>query len=42
VERWFGGVQSNTLTVPGTATRVEIDAASLFPDADRDNNVWTR
>jgi Peptidase family M1 domain len=42
VENWLGGVQSNAVTVPGTAVRVEIDAANLFPDADRENNVWSR
>jgi hypothetical protein len=27
--------------VPGRAVRVEIDAENVFPDADRDDNVWT-
>jgi hypothetical protein len=40
VERWLGGVEVNSITVPGAATRVEIDAANEFPDANRENNVW--
>lgn len=42
VEQWFGGVRENVLEVPGTVTRVEIDPQGLFPDVDRQNNVWTR
>ncbi|MDR0786687.1 MAG: M1 family metallopeptidase [Gemmatimonadota bacterium] len=40
VERWFGGIERNTVTVPGRVTRVRIDAAELFPDINRENNVW--
>lgn len=40
VENWFGGVETNTVAVPAAVTRVEIDAANAFPDADRENNVW--
>ena len=41
VERWLTGAREATLTIPGRATRVEIDAENVFPDADRKNNVWT-
>jgi aminopeptidase N len=41
VESWLRGARSATVTVPGRATRVEIDAENVFPDADRENNVWT-
>lgn len=40
VENWFGGVETNAVTVGGAISRVEIDAADEFPDADRENNVW--
>lgn len=40
VESWFGGVDTNSVVVPGTVTRVEIDAANDFPDINRENNVW--
>jgi len=40
VERWFGGADTVSLTVPGAATRVEIDAENAFPDVNRANNVW--
>jgi hypothetical protein len=42
VDNWFGGVETNTVVVPGAVARVEIDAENLFPDADRENNVWDR
>ena len=29
------------LPVPGVAARVEVDPDQLFPDVQRDNNVWT-
>jgi hypothetical protein len=45
VEEWLRGAGSRTTTVlvptSGTVTRVEIDPRGLFPDANRDNNVWT-
>jgi hypothetical protein len=43
VEQWLTGAREVTVTVPtfGPVTRVEIDAAQRFPDADRSNNVWT-
>jgi hypothetical protein len=41
VERWLSGAREATVTVPGRATRVEIDAENVFPDVDRRNNVWT-
>ena len=41
VERWLSGARSASITIPGSATRVEIDAANVFPDANRANNVWT-
>jgi hypothetical protein len=44
VEQWLQGHQTADITVPTTSpvVRVEIDAAGVFPDADRSNNVWTR
>ena len=42
VENWFGGVETNTVVVSGAVSRVEIDAAHEFPDADRENDVWDR
>jgi hypothetical protein len=43
VESWFTGVRTAEVSVPvsGRVTRVEIDPAQLFPDANRSNNVWT-
>ena len=45
VEEWLrgAGTWTTTVAVPtsGTVTRVEIDPRGLFPDANRDNNVWT-
>lgn len=42
VETWLTGARTATVTVPGGATRVEIDAENAFPDVNRENNVWTR
>lgn len=46
VEEWLSGRKTATLTFPAAATspivRVEIDAENVFPDVDRQNNVWTR
>jgi len=44
VETWINGARSATVAVPGAnaVTKVEIDAARVFPDADRTNNVWQR
>ncbi|HEU0300079.1 MAG TPA: M1 family metallopeptidase [Longimicrobium sp.] len=45
VETWLEGLRRATLTLPPAASpivRVEIDRDNLFPDVDRDNNVWTR
>jgi aminopeptidase N len=45
VEVWLEGTRTATVTLPPAASpivRVEIDAANEFPDADRDNNVWSR
>jgi aminopeptidase N len=44
VERWLSPAtrsQSVTISVPGPATRVELDPRQFFPDANRRNNVWT-
>jgi hypothetical protein len=43
VDHWLTGADRAELVVPAGArvTRVEIDAAGYFPDADRRNNVWT-
>ena len=40
VEEWLDGSRSHRLVVPGTVVRVEIDPENLFPDADRENNIW--
>lgn len=44
VDQWLRGRRTADVTVPTTSpvVRVEIDAAGVFPDADRSNNVWTR
>ena len=44
VDAWLAGATRVTVTVPAgpSVTRVEIDAERAFPDANRDNNVWTR
>jgi hypothetical protein len=39
VEVWLNGARRARVTVPGTVTRVEIDAAHDFPDANRADNV---
>jgi hypothetical protein len=43
-ESWLHGETRVELSVPvrSPVTRVEIDAASEFPDSDRSNNVWCR
>jgi hypothetical protein len=43
VEHWLAGHDRAEVIVPAgpRVTRVEIDAAGYFPDADRGNNVWT-
>jgi aminopeptidase N len=41
VDAWLGGARTASLTVPGTAARVEIDPEHHFPDVNRDDNVWT-
>ena len=40
VAPWMNGERQTTVTLDGTATRVEIDAAQYLPDVDRSNNVW--
>jgi hypothetical protein len=40
VETWLTGAVRAELLVPGSVAAVEIDAARLFPDADRSNNRW--
>jgi hypothetical protein len=44
VDVWLtGDTTAEVVVPPGPAvTRVEIDAARAFPDADRSNNVWPR
>lgn len=44
VDVWLGGARSSTVEVasPSPVVRVEIDADGVFPDANRENNVWTR
>ena len=44
VDVWLTGARRTQVTLPagGTVQRVEIDAASQFPDVDRTNNVWVR
>lgn len=45
VDVWLAGRTSTTTTLPVNAAdveRIEIDAAHDFPDANRENNVWTR
>jgi hypothetical protein len=43
-ESWLHGETRVELSVPtrSPVTRVEIDAAGVFPDIDRSNNVWER
>ena len=42
VDTWLAGEMEAVLTVPdgSPVDRVEIDPEGLFPDVDRDNNVW--
>ncbi len=41
VETWLAGAVQAEITVPvDDVASVEIDAANLFPDIDRGNNVW--
>jgi Peptidase family M1 domain len=42
-DAWSRGNGEVTVSVPafGAVSRVEIDAAHMFPDVDRTNNVWT-
>jgi hypothetical protein len=43
VEVWLSGQTRAEIRLPaavGAVTRVEIDPETLFPDADRSNNVW--
>jgi hypothetical protein len=42
VDTWLAGETEAVLTVPdgSPVVRVEIDPEALFPDVDRDNNVW--
>lgn len=46
VETWFanGGLRRVPVKVAGTpaVTRVEVDPDGLFPDVNRENNVWKR
>ncbi|MFQ5689525.1 MAG: M1 family metallopeptidase [Gemmatimonadota bacterium] len=44
VRRWLAGARQAAVTVPAGAPviRVEIDPEHVFPDADRENNVWVR
>jgi hypothetical protein len=44
VERWLEGARRAETVVRTTSPvlRVEIDAERVFPDADRQNNVWER
>jgi hypothetical protein len=44
VETWLAGERQAELTVPtdSPAVRVEIDADHVFPDVNRENNVWQR
>lgn len=44
VDAWLRGQRQTTVTVDagGIVTRVEIDPNRVFPDANRDNNVWQR
>ncbi|MCH8145112.1 MAG: M1 family metallopeptidase [Gemmatimonadetes bacterium] len=44
VDAWLRGLRVANITVatPSPVVRVEIDAAGMFPDADRSNNVWVR
>ncbi|HEU0014542.1 MAG TPA: M1 family metallopeptidase [Longimicrobium sp.] len=44
IERWLSpSTRVNTVTIPvnGSVTRVELDPEEWFPDVNRRNNVWT-
>jgi len=43
VSTWLDGTTEATLDLPAgpAIERIEIDAARVFPDIDRRNNVWT-
>jgi hypothetical protein len=44
IDQWLNPstrVQTVTIPVSGTVTRVEIDPLRYFPDANRRNNSWT-
>lgn len=41
VDVWLSGAATAEVLVPAGVTRVEIDPEGLFPDVDRENNVWT-
>jgi len=42
VETWLRGATRATVTVPAgpAVTRVQLDPEGVFPDADRENDVW--
>jgi len=43
VERWLAGARSATLRATGgPVTRVQLDAAGIYPDTDRSNDLWPR
>ncbi len=44
VDHWLSGATSAEITVPGGSivVRVEIDAQGVFPDINRENNIWQR
>jgi hypothetical protein len=44
VDAWLSGSRRSTLRAPSRpeVTKVEIDAASAFPDIDRSNQLWKR
>jgi hypothetical protein len=43
-ETWLAGNRTAVVTVPAGSpvVRVEIDAEEVFPDIDRENNLWVR
>jgi aminopeptidase N len=44
IEEWLTGARTliATLEVPGQVVRVELDPDRIFPDVDRQDNVWQR
>ncbi len=44
VDHWLAGNRTAELsiTTDSPVIKVEIDAEGVFPDVDRDNNVWER